>query len=139
MTKRCNQHLKKVFKIAGRVACCQLQQDSDIKRYAVKQIASHPRQLYIAIANCSAKIAKIVYKVLHDKVPYEKLHESVPRHANARFHLDDQDDNTKFVLKEAGKRARRFRNFVKHIVDEISPGETRNLYARVLGIFDGTS
>ena len=139
MTKRCNEHLKSVFKIAGRVACYQLRKDSDIKRYAVKQLTSHPHQSYVAIANTSAKIARIVYKVLHDEVPYEKLRESAPKGANAGSYQDSHDATTPFMLKEAGKRARRFRNFIKQIIDEITPGEARDLYTRVLGIFDGKS
>jgi hypothetical protein len=44
--------------------------------------------------------------------------------------------NAVFVLKEAGKRARRFKNFVKRTIDDITPGDIQELYKRVIKIFD---
>ncbi len=137
MTKRCNHHLKRIFKQAGQTACYILQEDSDIKRYALRQLGKHSRTPMVACANTSAKIAKIVYKVMHDNVIYTPLHDTRRKCGNVLplNHLLQEDDKA-FQLKDARKRANRFRKFTRLTVDELPPGEMKTMLAHVLKILD---
>jgi len=137
MTKRCNHHLKRIFRQAGITATYLVQSDSDIKRYALRSLGKHSRHPGIACANTSAKIVKTVYKVLHDKVKYEPLHDTIRKigheMASNETRLSLQGD---FKLKEARKRANRFRKFTRLTIDDLPNGETRDMLVKVLRIFD---
>src|SRR5271157_196617 len=138
MTKRCNHHLKNVLKQAGQTACFKLTEDNDIRRYALRQLGKHPLHPIIASANTSAKIAKIVYKVLHDGVIYDPFHASRYK-TNEPFHVGyEPGEEWKLELKEARRRGNRFRNFARRAVKELPPGEMKTMLARILEIFENT-
>jgi hypothetical protein len=137
MTKRCNHHLKRIFRQAGISATYLEKGDGDIKRYALRQLGKHSRHPGVACANTSAKISKIVYKVLHDKVDYEPLHDTIRRNGGDSTAAKACVDHEKtFVLKEARKRANRFRKFTRLTVDELPPGNIKAKLEEVLKILD---
>lgn len=137
MTKRCNHHLKRVFRQAGITATYLAQADSDIKRYAMRALGKHTRHPGIACANTSTKIVKTVYKVLHDKVNYEPLHDTMKKLGrNIASNETGYDHQDAFKLKEARKRASRFRKFTRLTIDDLPNGETKDMLAKVLRIFD---
>ncbi len=137
MTKRCNHHLKRIFRQAGLTACYVLQEDSDIKRYALRQLGKHSRTPMVACANTSAKIAKVVYKVLHDNAIYTPLHDSMLKCGDARSTRNCLPDCEKaFQLKEARKRANRFRKFTRQTVEDLPLGDMKTMLAHVLKILD---
>ncbi|MBN2153619.1 MAG: transposase [Candidatus Lokiarchaeota archaeon] len=137
MTKRCNHHLKRIFRQSGITATFLLKEDSDIKRYATRQLGKHSRTPAVACANTSAKIAKIVYKVLHDKVNYQPLHDTMKKLGKGETNdYASQDLVTTFRLKESRKRASRFRKFTRKTVVELPPGNMKNNLAKVLKILD---
>jgi hypothetical protein len=138
MTKRCNHHLKKVFKQAGQTACFTLTEDNDIRRYALRQLGRHSLHPMIACANTSAKIAKIVYKVLHDGVIYDPFHGTRQMNKEPFRVGSETGDAWKLELKEAKRRGKRFRNFARRAVKELPPGEMRTMLTRVLEIFENT-
>ncbi len=136
MTKRCNHHLKRIFKQAGVTACFTLKEDSDIKRYALRQLGKHPRVPMVACANTSAKIVKIVYKILHDNICYNQFHDTMKK--NVSIQLPDATPGIEkaFCLKEARKRANKFRKFTRQTVGDLPPGEMKSMLTRVLEILD---
>jgi len=136
MTKRCNHHLKRIFKQAGLTACFNLQEDSDIKRYALRELGKHPRVPMIACANTSAKIVKIVYKILHDNVIYEPLHDVTKKNGLFLMHGIASSDEKTYSLSEARRRANRFRKFTRQSVKDLPPGEMKSMLTRVLEILD---
>ncbi len=137
MTKHCNHHLKRIFRQAGLTACFVLQEDSDIKRYALRQLGKHSRAPMVACATTSAKIAKVIYKVLHDNVIYTPLHDTMRKCGDTRStDMVIQRCEQSFKLKEARKRANRFRKFTRQTVDELPLGEMKTMLAGVLKILD---
>nr|MDO8116718.1 transposase [Candidatus Sigynarchaeota archaeon] len=137
MTKRCNHHLKRIFRQSGITATYLLKEDSDIKRYASRQLGKHSRTPAVACANTSSKIAKIVYKVLHDKVNYQPLHDTMKKLGNAGTNGNPGPDRMNvFHLKEARKRANRFRKFTRLTINELPPGDMKHNLAKVLKILD---
>lgn len=138
MTKRCNHHLKKIFKQAGLTACFNLQEDSDIKRYALRQLGKHPRVPMVACANTSAKIVKIVYKILHENVIYDPLHDITKKNGNVHLPGTTLRNEKAFRLSEARKRANRFRKFTRQTVVDLPQGEMKSMLTRVLEILDKT-
>jgi len=136
MTKRCNHHLKRIFKQAGLTACFKLQEDSDIKRYALRQLGKHPRVPMVACANTSAKIVKIVYKILHDNVIYDPFHDIMNKNGNSPLSNPTSIDEKAFRLSEARKRANRFRKFTRQTLEDLPPGEMKSMLTRVLEILD---
>jgi hypothetical protein len=136
MTKRCNHHLKRIFKQAGLTACFTLQEDSDIKRYALRQLGKHPRVPMVACANTSAKIVKIVYKILHDNVIYDPLHDVTRKCTNSTSPGISSGNDKTFRLSDARKRANRFRKFTRQNLDELPPGNMKATLTRILGILD---
>jgi len=138
MTKRCNHHLKKIFKQAGLTACFALQEDSDIKRYALRQLGKHPRVPMVACANTSAKIVKIVYKILHDNAIYEPLHDVMRKCGNSLSLNSPSGSDKAFRLSEARRRANKFRKFTRRTMEDLPPGEMKTMLTRVLGILDET-
>jgi transposase len=136
MTKRCNHHLKDIFKQAGRVACFNLEADSDIRRYALRQLGKHPREKGIACANTSAKIVRIVYKILHDEVPFDPFHDTAKKLGQTSPASTDPKKEKSFRLKEARKRANRFRKLVRRTLEELAPGEMKTMLTHVLELLD---
>jgi len=136
MTKRCNHHLKKIFKQAGLTTCFSLQEDSDIKRYALRQLGKHPRVPMVACANTSAKIVKVVYKILHDNVIYDPLHDVTKKNGFLPMYETVSGNEKAFRLSEARKRANRFRKFTRQSVKDLPPGEMKSMLTRVLEILD---
>ena len=135
MTKRCNHHLKKVFKQAGQTACYNLTEDNDIRRYALRQLGKHSLHPIIACANTGAKIAKIVYKILHDGVIYDPFHDTRQKNKEPFQVEHEPGDGWKLELKEARRRGKRFRNFARRAVEELPPGEMKTMLTHVLEIF----
>jgi hypothetical protein len=136
MTKRCNHHLKKIFKQAGLTACFSLQEDSEIKRYALRQLGKHPRVPMVVCANTSAKIVKIVYKILHDNAIYEPLHDVKKKCGIFPSSNSHSGNDTAFRLSEARRRANMFRKFTRRTMEDLPPGEVKTMLTRVLGILD---
>jgi hypothetical protein len=136
MTKRCNHHLKRVFKQAGATVATLLKEDSDVRRYAMRQMATHPRVPAIAIANTSTKIVKIVYKIMHDGAIYDPFHETRKKNAHAFPAPRNDDPSWAPRIKEARRRANRFRNFTRRTVKELPGGELKALLSQVLEVFD---
>jgi transposase len=136
MTKRCNHHLKRVFKQAGSTVATLLKEDSDVRRYAKKQLGKHPRCPAIAIANTSTKIVKIAYKIMHDEVIYDPFHETRKKNAHVSPAPLGEDPSWTPRLKEARRRANRFRNFTRRALEGLPDGEMKDLFYRVIGIFD---
>jgi hypothetical protein len=136
MTKRCNHHLKKIFKQAGLTTCFNLQEDCDIKRYALRQLGKHPRAPMVACANTSAKIVKIVYKILHDNVVYDPRYDITKKIGILPTDGSGSRCEKTFLLSEARKRANRFRKFTRQTVGDLPPSEMKSMLTRVLEILD---
>ncbi len=132
MTVRCNHHLKTIFRQAGFAACFNLRDENDVRKYATRQLSKHPKDSMIACANTSAKIAKIVYKVLHDGVSYDPLHETSSKAEKTMLGKKQTD----FVLKEARKRASRFQKFTRSIIEDLPEGPLKKTLVTVNEIFD---
>ena len=126
MTKRCNHRLKRVFKQAGSTACTRLKEDSDIRRYALRQRGKYPRTPAIAAANTSTKIVKIVYKIMHDGITYDPFHETRQKNKHPFPYTPSDDPTWKPRLKDARRRAKRFHNFARKMVDELPADDTRD-------------
>lgn len=137
MTKRCNQHLKQVFRNAGMNACEIANSDSDIKRYATKQLIKNNRYKKIAYANTGAKIARIVYAILCYDVDYEPLHASSQNSTLVSPIQSVATDPAPFALKEIKKRARRFRNYVVKTREKLPPGNIKVLYDAIHEVWNG--
>lgn len=135
MTKRCNHHLKRVFKQAGLTASRPSSVDCDITRYAKRQLAKHRSLPSIGKANTSAKIAKIVYKIMHDGVLYDPVHEIRRKVGilDSEVSCDPKPWKAQFV--DARKRAARFRNFTQRVVNDLPDGDLKVQFAQILDIF----
>jgi hypothetical protein len=136
MTKRCNHHLKKIIKQAGMTTCFVLKEDSDIRRYALRQLGKHPRFPMVACANTSAKIVKIVYKILHDNAIYDPFHDITKKNGGTLIPGQEHPSDRTFRLSEARKRANRFRKFTRRTLEELPPGEMKSMLSRVLKMLD---
>ncbi len=137
MTKRCNQHLKHVFRNAGMNACEIVKNDSDIKRYATKQLVKNIKHKKIAYANTGAKIARIVYAILRYDVEYEPLHALSQKSDSHESSSRVSSDPEAFELKEIKKRARRFRNYVVQTREKLPPGYIKVLYDAIHEVWNG--
>ena len=135
MTKRCNHHLRDVFRVAGRTACEIVTIDSDIKHYARKQMQKNNRRKKKAYANTGAKIARVVYKLLRDDVEYERFHALHPPMKDAAIASQKQDEEIPFALKEITRRTRRFRNYIVRACETLPPGITKTLHERIREIW----
>jgi len=136
MTKHCNHHLKRIFRQTGITACFILQEDCDIKRYALRQLGKHPRDKMVACANTSAKIVRIVYKILHDNASYDPFHDT----ARKRGEINPFNPVTKkeqvFRLRAARMRAKMYRKFTRRTMEELPSGELKLMLSRVLEMLD---
>ena len=139
MTKRCNHRLKRVFRQAGITACFSMKDDNDVCYYAERQLKKHPHNPAIAAANTSAKIVKIVYKIMHDGVIYDPHHETRQGKSESLPGNMYQDGRWKAQLKDARRRANRFRNFTRRMLQDLPDGETRILFSRVMDVFNENS
>jgi hypothetical protein len=136
MTKRCNHHLKRIFKQAGFTVCRSALEDSDIRRYALRQLGKHPHSKMIAQANTSAKIVKIVYKILHDNVNYDPFHDITRKCGDSSLGDTPPRSERDFCLKRARMRAKRYRKSTRKTMNELPPGELKSTLSRVLELFD---
>ncbi len=135
MTKHCNHHLKRIFRQTGITACFSLEADSDIKRYALRQLGKHPRDKMIACANTSAKIVRIVYKILHDNAIYDPLYDTARKRGNINPSNLPEKEQT-FRLHTARMRAKMFRKFTRRTMEELPQGELKSRLSRVLELLD---
>ena len=92
----------------------------------------------VACANTSAKIVKIVYKILHENVIYDPLHDIMKKNGNVHLPGATLRDEKAFRLSEARKRANRFRKFTRQTVVDLPQGEMKSMLTRVLEILDKT-
>jgi hypothetical protein len=135
MTKRCNHHLRDVFRVAGRTACEIVGKDSDIKRYALKQMQKNIHCKKKAYANTGVKIARTVYKLLRDDVEYERFHASPPPTNGTATVIQEKGEETPFMLKEITRRTRRFRNYIMRACETLPPGITKTLHETIREIW----
>lgn len=136
MTKRCNHHLKEVFKQSGIIACFRLKEDSDIKRYAMRQMAKHRMAPMVACANTSAKIVHVVYKILHDGATYDPLHDTKKKCIHVESGTTPMAATWQLKLKEARKRASKFKRFTEKTIVDLPPGEMKDALSKVLDVFN---
>jgi transposase len=136
MTKHCNHHLKRIFRQTGITACFSLEEDSDIKRYALRQLGKHPRDKMVACANTSAKIVRTVYKILHDNASYDPFHDTARKRGDMNPSIPLTEKEQTFRLRAARMRAKMYRKFTRRTFEELPQGELKTMLSRVLVMLD---
>ncbi len=119
LTKRANPFLKLKFFWIGRIITMSVKEDSDIKAYATAQRQRHPAKMEsrLVYANTGAKVARVVYTLLHDTKPYslkaqEPVVSEMPADAAGGI------ASPAFKFHDIRKHARQFVNYLNRVKAE---------------------
>ncbi len=119
LTKRANPYLKRKFFWIGRIITTSAKEDSDIKAYASAQRQRHPskQENRLVYANTGAKVARVVYLLLHDAKSYVMKYQGSPaQEIPAGF--AQEIVSSAFQFREIRKRTRQFVNYLNRVKAE---------------------